>query len=211
MKTPAHFWNCNSAVSTSLPNRGLPICDSAQLHTWLPPCPWQPTRPTFSPLLRPIVSTHWFVSLFRICSQNGTVNHWHQNGTEWPASKWHCQSQASKLISMSVAGIKMALSVTSIKMALSVTGIKMALSVTIVKIALSVIGIKMALSVTGVKLALPMTASKWISLSLTGIKLAPSATRIKMTLPVYVHACQVRVTVGDSGLCCCTCVACFEC
>ena len=22
----------------------------------------------------------------------------------------------------------------------------------------------------------------------------------------YLHACQVRVTVGDSGLCCCTCV-----
>ena len=21
----------------------------------------------------------------------------------------------------------------------------------------------------------------------------------------YLHACQVRVTVGDSGLCCCTC------
>ena len=26
----------------------------------------------------------------------------------------------------------------------------------------------------------------------------------------YLHACQVRVTVGDSGLCCCTCVAYFE-
>ena len=23
---------------------------------------------------------------------------------------------------------------------------------------------------------------------------------------LYLHACQVRVTVGDSGLCCCTCV-----
>ena len=27
---------------------------------------------------------------------------------------------------------------------------------------------------------------------------------------LYLHACQVRVTVGDSGLCCCTCVAYFE-
>ena len=26
----------------------------------------------------------------------------------------------------------------------------------------------------------------------------------------HLHACQVRVTVGDSGLCCCTCVAYFE-
>ena len=25
------------------------------------------------------------------------------------------------------------------------------------------------------------------------------------------HTCQVRVTVGDSGLCCCTCVTYFEC
>ena len=24
---------------------------------------------------------------------------------------------------------------------------------------------------------------------------------------LYLHTCQVRVTVGDSGLCCCTCVA----
>ena len=23
---------------------------------------------------------------------------------------------------------------------------------------------------------------------------------------LYLHACQVRVTVGNSGLCCCTCV-----
>ena len=23
---------------------------------------------------------------------------------------------------------------------------------------------------------------------------------------LYLHACQARVTVGDSGLCCCTCV-----
>ena len=23
---------------------------------------------------------------------------------------------------------------------------------------------------------------------------------------LYLHACEVRVTVGDSGLCCCTCV-----
>ena len=27
---------------------------------------------------------------------------------------------------------------------------------------------------------------------------------------LYLHACQVRVTVGDSGLCCCTCVTYFE-
>ena len=27
---------------------------------------------------------------------------------------------------------------------------------------------------------------------------------------MYLHACQVRVTVGNSGLCCCTCVAYFE-
>ena len=27
---------------------------------------------------------------------------------------------------------------------------------------------------------------------------------------LYLHACQVGVTVGDSGLCCCTCVTCFE-
>ena len=27
---------------------------------------------------------------------------------------------------------------------------------------------------------------------------------------LYLHACQVRVTVGDSGLCCCTCVLYFE-
>ena len=26
----------------------------------------------------------------------------------------------------------------------------------------------------------------------------------------YLHACQVRVTVGDSDLCCCTCVTYFE-
>ena len=25
------------------------------------------------------------------------------------------------------------------------------------------------------------------------------------------YACQVRVTVGDSGLCCCVCVTSFEC
>ena len=28
--------------------------------------------------------------------------------------------------------------------------------------------------------------------------------------PLYLHACQVRVTVGNSGLCCCTCVTSFE-
>ena len=27
---------------------------------------------------------------------------------------------------------------------------------------------------------------------------------------LYLHACQVRVTVGDTGLCCCTCVTYFE-
>ena len=27
---------------------------------------------------------------------------------------------------------------------------------------------------------------------------------------LYLHACQVRVTVGDSGLCCCTCVKYLE-
>ena len=27
---------------------------------------------------------------------------------------------------------------------------------------------------------------------------------------LYLHACQVRVTIGDSGLCC-TCVTCFKC
>ena len=27
---------------------------------------------------------------------------------------------------------------------------------------------------------------------------------------MYLLACQVRVTVGDSGLCYCTCVTCFE-
>ena len=27
---------------------------------------------------------------------------------------------------------------------------------------------------------------------------------------LYLHACQVRVTVGNSGLCCCTCVMYFE-
>ena len=28
--------------------------------------------------------------------------------------------------------------------------------------------------------------------------------------PLYLQACQVGVTVGDSGLCCCTCVMYFE-
>ena len=28
---------------------------------------------------------------------------------------------------------------------------------------------------------------------------------------LYLHACQVRVTVGDSGLCCCVCVTSFKC
>ena len=28
---------------------------------------------------------------------------------------------------------------------------------------------------------------------------------------LYLHACQVRATVGDQGLCCCTCVTYFEC
>ena len=28
---------------------------------------------------------------------------------------------------------------------------------------------------------------------------------------LYLHACQVRVTAGNSGLCCCTCVMYFEC
>ena len=27
----------------------------------------------------------------------------------------------------------------------------------------------------------------------------------------YLHACHVRVTVGDLGLCCCSCVTSFEC
>ena len=27
---------------------------------------------------------------------------------------------------------------------------------------------------------------------------------------LYLHACQVKVTVGDSGLCCCACVMSFE-
>ena len=28
--------------------------------------------------------------------------------------------------------------------------------------------------------------------------------------PLYLHACQVRLTIGDSGLCCCTCVMYFK-
>ena len=28
---------------------------------------------------------------------------------------------------------------------------------------------------------------------------------------LFLHACQVRVTVGDSGLCCCTCVTYLPC
>ena len=28
--------------------------------------------------------------------------------------------------------------------------------------------------------------------------------------PLYLHSSQVRVTVGDSGLCCCLCVTYFE-
>ena len=28
---------------------------------------------------------------------------------------------------------------------------------------------------------------------------------------LYLHACQMRVTIGDSGLCCCTCIMYFEC
>ena len=28
---------------------------------------------------------------------------------------------------------------------------------------------------------------------------------------VFLHACQVRVTFGDSGLCCCICVMYFAC
>ena len=32
-----------------------------------------------------------------------------------------------------------------------------------------------------------------------------------ITIIIYsIHACQVRVTVGDPGLCCCTCVTSFE-
>ena len=27
---------------------------------------------------------------------------------------------------------------------------------------------------------------------------------------LYLHTCQVRVTIGDSGVCCCTCVTSFE-
>ena len=27
---------------------------------------------------------------------------------------------------------------------------------------------------------------------------------------LYLHACQLRVAVGDSGLCCCACIACFK-
>ena len=30
------------------------------------------------------------------------------------------------------------------------------------------------------------------------------------TCTLYLHACQVRVTIGDSGLCCCTCVLYFK-
>ena len=29
--------------------------------------------------------------------------------------------------------------------------------------------------------------------------------------PLYLYACQMRVTVGDSGFCCCTCITYFEC
>ena len=28
---------------------------------------------------------------------------------------------------------------------------------------------------------------------------------------LYLHACQVQVTLGDSGLCCCNCMTSFEC
>ena len=31
-----------------------------------------------------------------------------------------------------------------------------------------------------------------------------------MYLVFYLHACQVRVTVGDTGICCCACVTYFE-
>ena len=33
---------------------------------------------------------------------------------------------------------------------------------------------------------------------------------VEFTYTLYLHACHVRVTVGDSGLCCCTCVTYFE-
>ena len=43
------------------------------------------------------------------------------------------------------------------------------------------------------------------------VKSIRSSNIIKYTSGgVYVHACQVRVTIGDSGLCCCPCVAYFE-
>ena len=43
---------------------------------------------------------------------------------------------------------------------------------------------------------------------------ALATTRIlvysKIQCTVYLHACQMRVTVGDSDLCCCACVMSFE-
>ena len=41
-------------------------------------------------------------------------------------------------------------------------------------------------------------------------KLSNGSLLLWSLFTLYLHACQVRVTVGDSGLCCCTCVTYIE-
>ena len=53
-------------------------------------------------------------------------------------------------------------------------------------------------------------------LPLTALPLGYTGSLVRMYLwwswcTLYLHACQMRVTLGDSGLCCCTCVTYFKC
>ena len=60
----------------------LRLSHTHMIHTWLPPIPWQPTSPTFSPCFLPMLSRHWPLSLFLICkhqsSMQGSMYNHHQ-------------------------------------------------------------------------------------------------------------------------------------
>ena len=54
----------------------------------------------------------------------------------------------------------------------------------------------------------PTVTFTWHACKYKVQKLHPTPLVSLCTL--YLHTCQVKVTVGDSGLCCCTCVTYFE-
>ena len=56
----------------------------------------------------------------------------------------------------------------------------------------------------------PVFAARMCHAMITSGDSGQGCTSGRVYCTLYLHVCQVRVTLGASGLRCCTCVTCFE-